>query len=99
MRLIDADAATFPTPHRKEVNDYMRGWNLCLSSVLQQPAVDAVPVVYGDWRVIEAEDGRALCECGVCKDWVVFYYDYMPNFCPNCGAKRRLTATCKEATE
>lgn len=38
-RLIDADAPTFPTPHRKESNDYMKGWNACLRSVTQQPTI------------------------------------------------------------
>lgn len=34
-RVIVACPETFPTPHRKELNDYMRGWNACLRSVMQ----------------------------------------------------------------
>lgn len=37
--LIDADSKTFPTFHRKELNDYMKGWNACLRSVQQQPII------------------------------------------------------------
>lgn len=44
--LIDADGKTFPTPHRNPSNDYMKGWNACLRSVQQQPAI------------IEAEEGE-----------------------------------------
>lgn len=109
MRLIDAsvvEAELWNARRRCQMMDdsqtadkIMHGLHMAEQIVKDIPAVDATPLTYGDWRVIEAEDGRALCECGVCKDWVVFYYDYMPNFCPNCGAKRRLTATCKEATE
>lgn len=34
-RVIVACPETFPTPYRKELNDYMRGWNACLRSVMQ----------------------------------------------------------------
>ena len=44
-RYIDADRYSFPTLHRKELNDYMKGWNACLKSVLQQPTADVVEVV------------------------------------------------------
>ena len=38
-RLIDTGSWTFPTLHRNPSNDYMHGWNACLKSVLQQPAI------------------------------------------------------------
>ena len=44
-RYIDADRDSFPTLHQKELNDYMKGWNACLKSVLQQPTADVVEVV------------------------------------------------------
>lgn len=37
--LIDKHYKYFPTPHRKELNDYMKGWNACLRSVMQQPII------------------------------------------------------------
>lgn len=57
------------------------------------PAADVAPVVHGEWI------GK---ECSVCKlpvdycmvenaqDWG--YFDPMPDYCPNCGAKMDLEA-------
>lgn len=45
-RLIDTGSWTFPTPHRNPSNDYMRGWNACLKSVLQQTTV--IPAEEGE---------------------------------------------------
>lgn len=56
--------------------------------VIDAPAADVAPVVHGRW------DGN---DCTVCKlpwnynmvqdadDWG--YFDPMPDYCPNCGAK------------
>lgn len=48
----------------------------------EAPAVDAVPVVHGEW--IE-KVGRA--KCSVCADecWADSAMEY--SYCPNCGAK------------
>lgn len=93
MRLIDADAATFPTPHRKEVNAYMRGWNRCLSSVLQQPAIDAVPVVHGYWIMTEfvSEDTGIwwswhCSNCGDTYDGLGKLDERKHKYCHHCGA-------------
>ena len=110
VRLIDANKfeAFIEKIPFVDVPGYTEGYAHGMERVLEEidaaPTIDAVPLVYGDWRVIEVEaDGTALLECGVCKEryvvWNIPYCKYLPNFCPNCGAKRRLAATCKEATE
>ena len=38
-RLIDVDSKTFPTAHRNESNDYMKGWNACLRSIKGQQTI------------------------------------------------------------
>ena len=43
-----------------------------------QPAVDAVPVMHGEWKW---SDGGQCSECGFHNS----NFDY--NFCPNCGAR------------
>ena len=52
MRLIDADAKTFPTPYKINKTPYAEGWNACLNSIAQQPAIDAEP------KGVRGEDGR-----------------------------------------
>lgn len=59
-----------------------------IEALKASPAADVAPVVHGQW------DGD---ECSVCKlpwnyymtqnadDWG--YFDPMPDYCPNCGAK------------
>lgn len=64
-RLIDGDSKTFPTFHRKELNDYMKGWNACLRSVQQQPTIIPAdllvmhyPQVPGITPTVIAEEGE-----------------------------------------
>ena len=58
--------------------------------VTQIPAVDVVPVVYGQW-IEGAENftcGNHNAECSVCHcniSWSGCDEDY--NYCPNCGAR------------
>ena len=87
-RYIDAEGKTFPTSHRKILNDYMNGWNTCLKSVLQQPTADVVEVRHGRWEYDYKDLDVARCSlCNFyCQDKinnisVCFHY------CPNCGAK------------
>ena len=54
-RYIEAERDSFPTLHQKELNDYMKGWNACLKSVLQQPTADVVEIP---------------CRCNECKSFV-----------------------------
>lgn len=67
-RYIDIERDSFPTFHQKELNDYMKGWNACLKSVLQQtPTSDVVGVKHGYWkdRFGDKYDNH-LYECSVC---------------------------------
>lgn len=63
-------------------------WDSAVNTLKSLPAADVAPVVHGQW------DGN---DCTVCKlpwnynmvqdadDWG--YFDPMPDYCPNCGAK------------
>ena len=59
------------------------------------PIVDAVPVVHGDWTIIENDyDCTTTLECSVCEISFCFeeYDGLLPqaqtyHYCPNCGAK------------
>lgn len=44
------------------------------------------PVRHGKWREVENGESGRLCECSACKEWMLFYYGFVANFCPNCGA-------------
>ena len=92
-RYIDADRDSFPTLHQKELNDYMKGWNACLKSVLQQLTADVEEVKHGKWKeetkfIITDDpddDGywRTIYICSECEreEW------RKEPYCPNCGAK------------
>lgn len=43
-RYVDVEGKTFPTSHRKILNDFINGWNTCLKSVLQQPTADVIEI-------------------------------------------------------
>lgn len=63
-RYIDVNRYSFPTLHQKELNDYMKGWNACLKSVLQQPTADVEEV--NKWidvneRLPERDGETVLC--------------------------------------
>ena len=71
-RYIDVDRYSFPTLHNKELNDYMKGWNTCLKSVLQQLTADVEEVKHGKWVLSKKEFGWNCSEypieytCSVC---------------------------------
>lgn len=94
---IEREAAmstpVLPKEYRRYQTDnldgaYEQGWNDALNNLKNAPAADVAPVVRGRW------DGDT---CTVCKlpwnynmvqdadDWG--YFDPMPDYCPNCGAK------------
>ena len=54
--------------------------------ILNRPAADAAPVVHGRW-----EPGNPICPvCGGDKFKNLdadIWCDWLPDFCPNCGAK------------
>ena len=56
-----------------------------ISHILEQPSVEADPVVHGEW-----EDNPHIWECNQCHTWLCVYDgDADMNFCPNCGADMR----------
>ena len=61
-----------------------------ISHILEQPSVEADPVVHGEW-----EENIMNYICSQCKTpfdddmtWITGEYK-MPNFCPECGADMR----------
>ena len=78
MRLIDADNLKIPSdaPYKASVKRV----------VAQQPTVEAVPVVHGEWIHVQSSDmatARAY-ECSNCKK--MRYGSFLPPFCQMCGA-------------
>lgn len=55
----------------------------CVSTLINMPAVDAVPVVHGRW--VYEHDDPVLLPCSVC-GYQVYRYNNTP-YCPECGAK------------
>jgi hypothetical protein len=60
------------------------------------PAADVVPVRHGRWREVERGENGVLCECSVCKEWLLFYYGFVANYCPVCGAIMDLVTECNQ---
>ena len=60
-------------------------YNFALNRVIEQPTVEAVPVVHGEWT-----DDQYVWECNKCGSWFeVTQCRGEMNFCPNCGADMR----------
>ena len=87
MRIIDADAL-------REEWLYENGMfepNDVLGSIDDQPTIDAVPIVHGEWEkarpkgIVSYADGYA--ECSNCHDTI--WCGWKMNYCPNCGAKMK----------
>ena len=84
MRLIDADNLKIPNdaPYKASVKRV----------VAQQPTVEAVPVVHGEW-ILEEKAGVDYWCCLHChKIRSEYYAKPKDNFCPNCGADMRTSA-------
>lgn len=90
-RYIDIDRYSFPTLHQKELNDYMKGWNTCLKSVLQQPTADVVEVRRGEWIKYCTGLYGSNYKCSKCGNLAdednSGHYAIFTNYCSNCGAK------------
>ena len=75
--------------------DYAYGLREAAHMIEEAPAVDAVPVVHGEWIKRNKYDMEGRLYCSSCKQ----EYDYidgiyyivsgseLPFYCPNCGAK------------
>jgi hypothetical protein len=71
----------------------LEGVQTCLDVLLEQPIVDAVPVVHAKWElrnVTGGTNGRYWC-CSAC-DCIRSYWEYKAedNYCFKCGAKMDL---------
>lgn len=98
MRLIDADAlftementGWYDNADRDEVAEEL---------VLSAPAIDAVPVVHGEW--IEAKSGSMSLYpvgqkmCSACKRIMPSAWKKMPPYCFGCGALMDAAETSK----
>lgn len=63
---IEINKETFPTPYRNILNDFMKGWNTCLNSVLNHKVINEEPRQHGEWIPIVNHfhgkpDGRYYC--------------------------------------
>ena len=93
MRLIDEDKlknyirTNFPQSMRQKS---------VLTSIDEQPVVDANEIRHGEWRETEEPLGWedvSTAECSVCgdshilDDWTLDEFKRFYCYCPNCGAK------------
>lgn len=73
-----------------------------LNFVKEQSTVEAVPVVYGEWKNMAEHNDHLHCKCSICgfttenyqaiKNWGISsddYLEYKWNFCPKCGTRMR----------
>lgn len=67
--------------------------NECKSSfrrmIEEQPTVEAVPVVHGEWVNDEGYDKWTCSECGHLENYDEYPAEYGLNFCSHCGADMR----------
>lgn len=72
----------------EHLNVWCGGCGSAVECILAEPAADVTPVVHGRW------DGDTCTACKLpwkynmvqdADDWG--YFDPMPDYCPNCGAK------------
>ena len=74
----------------------------CIKRVVEQPTIEAVPVVYGEWKNMAEHNDHLHCKCSICgfttenyqaiKNWGISsddYLEYKWNFCPKCGTRMR----------
>lgn len=90
MRLIDADALKSKVQAQEWKRDpaVMLALDWIYMLINEQPTIDAVPVVRGEWKPIFK--GADTCECSVCKSEGFSDSDFgfiATPYCPNCGAE------------
>ena len=56
--------------------------------IKDQPTIEAIPVVHGEWKYSPKEN---IATCKMCsyEHYLGTYHQYARNFCPNCGADMR----------
>ena len=89
-RLIDLWGVNMNEVDTSDCTDVEDILSAVITYLSEQPTVDAVEVVHGHWIPVPSSDmmtGKAYkcSECGKMR-----YGSYMPNYCPNCGAKMDL---------
>ena len=63
-------------------SEFLSGIATAISEVEAAPAVDAAPVVHGEWIELHEENGHEVGTCSHCR-----HVRIVDNYCPNCGAK------------
>lgn len=83
-RLIDANEAyEIARLHHKDFAQSMADLTSLREVLEDAPTVDAVEVVHGRWISIGGNRYTRISQCSNC----CAKYDFMSNYCPNCGAK------------
>lgn len=98
MRMIDADKLKEELSYKSSATDFDID-SVILRVIDEQPTIDAVPVVHGEWEQVEVIDYDGIsmnddaARCTVCGHveqsvyWARTYYHY----CPNCGANMEVS--------
>ena len=83
---------------RKALIDYVKAWQIgCgvghdqktfINAIVEQPTVEAKPVVYGEWKYSRKENIATCKNCSY-EHYLGTYHQYATNFCPNCGSDMR----------
>lgn len=61
-------------------------------AINEAPTADVVEVKHGKWKVKRDDYDTQIIKCSVCKEEFYppdndFDFDFLPNYCMNCGAK------------
>ena len=91
-RLIDADAMRADWLEYGQ-NEYVYDTNAVLSSIDEQPTIDAEPVRHGRWVKAHGmlpPEFHGKHGCSLCGHFALSWkigHEELSNYCPNCGAK------------
>ena len=90
VRLIDADALLDTTSWLVFADNKADVAYVRVADIMQQPTIEAVPVVHGHWRkdrLVSTGGGTyGVRRCSAC-EWYCEDLPYWFNYCPHCGAK------------
>lgn len=76
----------------------VNGMDLCEKAVMNQPTVDAVPVVHGHWKEDTGGYGFWICShCGFVSE--ASAADLLYRYCPHCGARMEESEEEKDAAD